>query len=184
MEDTQIIDLFWKREERAVTELSDKYSGYCYKIAWNLLENHEDSEECLSSTWYAAWNAMPPHRPSVLSAFLGRITRRQAIDLFRKKRAARRPDAHIADLCDELEELNGVYSVDEEIARKELMQVIEQFLKKLSETDRDIFIRRYWYLDPVREIAKRHKVSEGCIKTNLCRNRKKLQRILQKEGFR
>lgn len=74
--------------------------------------------------------------------------------------------------------------MEEEIARKELMQVIEQFLEKLSETDRDIFIRRYWYLDPIREIAKRHKVSEGCIKTNLCRNRKKLQRILQKEGFR
>ena len=83
-----------------------------------------------------------------------------------------------------MQQLNGVYSVEEEIARKELMQVIEQFLKKLSETDRDIFIRRYWYLDPIREIAKRHKVSEGCIKTNLCRNRKKLQRILQKEGFR
>ena len=104
MEDTQIIDLFWKREERAVTELSNKYSGYCYKIAWNLLENHEDSEECLSSTWYAAWKTIPPHRPSVLSAFVGRITRRQAIDLFRKKRAVRRPDTHIADLCDEMEE--------------------------------------------------------------------------------
>ena len=80
MEDTEIIDLFWKRDETAIQELSSKYSGYCYKIAWNLLENHEDTQECLNDTWFAAWKRMPPHRPLVLSAFVGRIARGFAID--------------------------------------------------------------------------------------------------------
>lgn len=92
MKDTEIIDLFWKRDESAIQELKNKYFGYCYKIAWNLLENHEDTEECLNDTWFAAWRRMPPHRPTVLSAFVGKITRGFAIDSFRKKHAAKRGD--------------------------------------------------------------------------------------------
>ena len=84
MEDKEIIDLFCRREEAAIQALSGKYFGYCYKIAWNLLENREDAEECLNDTWYAAWRRMPPHRPNVLSAFVGKITREFAIDSFRK----------------------------------------------------------------------------------------------------
>lgn len=181
MEDTDIIDLFWKRDEAAIRELSSKYFGYCYKIAWNLLENREDTEECLNDTWFAAWKYMPPHKPTVLSAFVGRITRGLAIDSFRKKRAAKRMDQHLEDVCSEMDELSFSYTVDERIAELELVRTIERFLRKLSEADRDIFIRRYWYLDSVKEIAKRHGVSEGCIKTNLCRNRKKLYRILSRE---
>lgn len=181
MEDAEIIDLFWRREENAVTELSNKYSGYCYKIAWNLLENHEDAEECLNDTWFAAWTYMPPKRPAVLSAFVGKITRGFAIDSFRKKRAAKRPDSHRADLCGEMDELNFTYTVEDQMAEKELVRTIEDFLRKLSAADRDIFIRRYWYLDPIRDIAKRHGVTEGCVKTNLCRNRKKLYRLLRQE---
>ncbi len=181
MEDTEIIDLFWKRDEMAVKELSGKYSGYCYKIAWNLLENHEDTEECLNDTWFAAWTYMPPHRPTALSVFVGKITRGLAIDCFRKKRAAKRIDHHMTDVCDEMDEMNFSYTVDERIAEKELVRTIDQFLWKLSKADRDIFIRRYWYLDSIKEIAKRHGVSEGCIKTNLCRNRKKLYRVLKRE---
>lgn len=183
MEDTAIIELFWKRDETAIQELKSKYTGYCYKIAWNLLENHEDTEECLNDTWLAAWRYMPPKRPSVLSAFVGKITRGLAIDCFRKKCAAKRADTHIQDVCGEMDELNFSYTVDEKIAEKELVKTIEKFLRKLSEADRDIFIRRYWYLDSIKAIANRHGVSEGCIKTNLCRNRKKLYRILKKEAM-
>lgn len=181
MEDTAIIDLFWERRESAIEELSGKYSGYCYKIAWNLLMNHEDSEECLNDTWLSAWNYMPPKRPSCLAVFVGRITRGLAIDCFRKKHAAKRPDAHRADVCSEMDELSLSYTIEEQMAEKKLLEEIEKFLWKLPKADRDIFIRRYWYLDPICEIAKRHKVSAGCIKTNLCRNRKKLFRILEQE---
>ena len=161
MEDIKIIELFFNRDETAIQELSNKYSGYCYKIVWNLLNNHEDVEECLNDTWLAAWEYIPPRRPSVLSAYVGKIARGFAIDCFRKKQAAKR--------------------MDEKIAEKELIKIIENFLRKLSDSDRDIFIRRYWYLDSIKDIAKRHGVSQGCIKTNLCRNRKKLYRILKRE---
>ncbi|MDO5344755.1 MAG: sigma-70 family RNA polymerase sigma factor [Lachnospiraceae bacterium] len=181
MEDASIIELFWKRDETAIQELSSKYTGYCYKIAWNLLQNHEDAEECLNDTWFAAWGYMPPQRPSVLSVFVGRITRGLAIDRFRKKHAAKRADGHMEDVCGEMDEISFSYTLDEQMAEKELINVIEAFLRKLSDADRDIFIRRYWYLDTIKEIAKRHGVSEGCIKTNLCRNRKKLCRILKRE---
>lgn len=181
MKDTEIIDLFWKRDESAIQELKDKYSGYCYKIAWNLLGNREDTEECLNDTWFAAWRRMPPHRPAVLPAFVGKITRGLAIDSFRKRQAAKRGTPHRDDVCGETEGLNFSYTVDEQMAEKELVKVIEEFLLKLREADRDIFIRRYWYLDSIKEIAKRHGVTEGCVKTNLCRNRKKLYRLLKQE---
>lgn len=183
MEDTEIIDMFWERDETAVRELRSKYYGYCYKIAWNLLENHEDAEECLNDTWFAAWKRMPPHRPNVLPAFVGKITRGFAIDLFRKKHAARRAEQHRKDVCSEMEELSFSYTVDDQMAEKELLSVIEDFLGKLRETDRDIFIRRYWYLDSMKQIAKRHGVTEGCIKTNLHRNRRKLYRMLEQEAL-
>ena len=177
MKDTEIIDLFWERDESAIQELRSKYFGYCYKIAWNLLENREDTEECLNDTGFAAWRQMPPHRPDVLSAFVGKITRGFAIDSFRKRQAAKRGVPHGDDVCGETEGLNFSYMVDEQMAEKELVRVIEVFLLKLREADRDIFIRRYWYLDSIKEIAKRHGVTEGCVKTNLCRNRKKLYQI-------
>lgn len=183
MEDRAIIDLFWQRDERGIRELSSKYKAYCYKIAWNLLEDREDTEECLNDTWYAAWRHMPPKRPRVLQIFVGKITRGLAIDLFRKRTAAKRMDSHMADVCSEMEELSFSYAVDERMAEKELIKVIEEFLRRLPEADRDIFIRRYWYLDSIGEIAVRHRVSAGCIKTNLCRNRKKLYGVLKKEAM-
>ena len=99
MEDIKIIELFFNRDETAIQELSNKYSGYCYKIVWNLLNNHEDVEECLNDTWLAAWEYIPPRRPSVLSAYVGKIARGFAIDCFRKKQAAKRMDGHVADVC-------------------------------------------------------------------------------------
>ena len=97
MEDIKIIELFFNRDETAIQELSNKYSGYCYKIVWNLLNNHEDVEECLNDTWLAAWEYIPPRRPSVLSAYVGKIARGFAIDCFRKKQAAKRMDGHVAE---------------------------------------------------------------------------------------
>ncbi len=118
MEDTEIIDLFWERKESAIQELSCKYSGYCYKIARNLLESHEDSEECLNDTWLSAWNYMPPKRPSRLAVFVGRITRGLAIDCFRKKHAAKRPDACRTDVCLEMDELSLSYTIEDQMAEQ------------------------------------------------------------------
>lgn len=182
MEDTEIIDLFWQRSEQAIAELSGKYSGYCFKIAWNLLENREDVEECLNDTWFAAWSHIPPQRPSALSAFVGKITRGLAIDCFRRKHAAKRMDSHMADVWGEMDELSFSYTLDEQMAERNLMETINAFLGNLSPKDRDIFVRRYWYFDSVKEIAKRHGTTGSAIKMNLHRNRKKLLKELRKEA--
>lgn len=184
MDDTQIIDLFFDRDEKAIQELGEKYGAYCYKIAWNVLNNKEDSEECVNDTWLSAWTYIPPKRPAVLSSFVGKITRGLAIDCLRKKYAAKRMDLHTVSIEREVEEIDGLIrdTVHDAAAEKELVQTINQFLQKLPGADRDIFLRRYWYLDAERDIAKRHGKSVNAIKMNLYRSRKKLYKVLKAEG--
>lgn len=186
MDDTQIIELFWNRDELALKEVGKKYTNFCFSIAWKILQNNEDSEECVNDTWLAAWKYIPPKKPSVLSCFLGKITRGFAIDNLRKKYAMKRVDLHMSNtIIDETKDLNRQlsYSLDEQLSEKELLQLINTFLKTLKETDRDIFIRRYWHLDSIADISKRHGKSKASIKSNLFRTRKKLKQILQEEGY-
>ena len=184
MNDDEIINLFLKRDENGIIELSTKYHPYCYKIAWNLLANREDAEECLNDTWFSVWSQIPPTHPPVLAHFCGRITRNLSIDRLRKKFAGKRPDVHMADVMDEMEQPNVTYTVEEQLAEKELMETINRFLEEMSPKDRNIFVRRYWFLDPVSAISKRHHMSAGSVKMNLYRNRKKLLKLLEKEGGR
>lgn len=184
MEDIQIIEMFFRREETAIRELSAKYQPYCYKIAWNILNNKEDSEECVNDTWFSVWSAIPPSRPSVLSAFLAKITRGHAIDCLRKKHAAKRMDTHITYIEQETEIIDKLisHSLDDAMAEKELIRIINRFLKNLPEADRDIFLRRYWYMDKAEDIARRHGKTVNGIKMNLYRSRKKLYKLLRAEG--
>ena len=184
MKDDEIIDLFWARDENAIRELSAKYHPYCYKIAWNLLANREDTEECLNDTWFLTWSRIPPVHPPVLAHFCGRITRNLCIDRLRKRFAGKRPDVHIADVLGEMDQLNVTYTMDDQMAEKELLQVINDFLGKMKAEDRDIFVRRYWFLDSIADISQRHHMSVGSVKMNLYRNRKKLLKVLEKEGGR
>ena len=189
MEDTQIIELFWKKDEVALKEVDKKYNHFCFGIAWKILTNKEDSEECVNDTWLKAWNCIPPTKPAILSTFLGRITRNFAIDNLRKKYAAKRLDLHmdnsISEITQEVEVLNrqAVYCLDEQMEEKELIRSINNFLSRLSRKDRDIFMRRYWHMDSISDIANRHKESQSSIKSNLFRTRKKLRKILEKEGY-
>ena len=128
MKDDEIIDLFLARDENAIRELSAKYHPYCYKIAWNLLANREDTEECLNDTWFLTWSRIPPVHPPVLAHFCGRITRNLCIDRLRKRFAGKRPDVHIADVLGEMDQLNVTYTMDDQMAEKELLQVINDFL--------------------------------------------------------
>ena len=121
MKDNEIISLFEIRDEHAIEALSDKYHPYCYKIAWNLLTNKEDSEECLNDTWFSVWSLIPPKKPSVLSYFCGRITRNLSIDCLRKKYADRRPDLHMADVLGEMDQLSVTYTIEDQLAEKELL---------------------------------------------------------------
>ena len=182
MEDTYIIDLFWSRDETAIQLVDKKYNSTCYSIAWKILMNREDSEECVNDTWFAAWRYIPPKRPPRLVAFLGKITRGFAIDMLRKKHAAKRIDMHIAGITEDVESLNIaiMHNLDEHMEEKELIEIINRFLGSLS--DRDIFVQRYWVMESIKNIAARHKMSEGAIKQNLLRNKRKLKKALEKEG--
>lgn len=184
MEDAKIIELFWQRSEEAIRAADEKYGRLCYRIAYRILSNREDCEECVNDTWMAAWHYMPPKKPAVLSAFLGKITRGLAIDSLRKKHAGKRPDMHMAELTDELQDLNQSIEgmLDTGIRRQELTETLNQFLRELPEQKRNIFIQRYWGMMPVREIAARNHMSENAVKQALFRSRNALRDRLRREG--
>lgn len=184
MDDKEIIMLFQNRDETAIRELSSKYDLHCSKIAWNILENREDVEECVNDTWFSVWTCIPPQVPKVLSAFCGKIVKGIAIDKLRKRCAGKRADTHMADIAAETISLDRAADFAEDVVREgEILQVINEFLWKFDPEKRDIFIRRYWYLDSMEEIAVRHGKSVGSIKTALHRMRKKLEKNLKERRF-
>ena len=184
MEDSRIIELYWTRSEQAISESASKYGGYCRSIAYNILRNAEDAEESVSDTWLDAWNAMPPHRPNVLSAFLGKITRRVSIDRWRAKNAEKRGGTELTLALTELEEcVAGTGDVEDEVVQGELEKVFHAFLAELPVTERRVFLCRYWYLESIRTISGRFGFSESKVTSMLRRTRLKLRARLTKEGF-
>ena len=184
MEDARIIDLYWQRDESAISETAAKYGKYLHSISYGILRNEEDAEECVSDTYAGAWQAMPPHRPSVLSAFLGKITRRISISLWRKRSAEKRGGGETALALDELEEcVSGEGDAESEAERRELREKLNAFLRALPPTERQVFLRRYWFMDPVADIAGRFACSESRIRSMLYRTRKKLRAMLEEEGY-
>lgn len=137
MEDKEIVSLYFARDERAVQATEEKYHGFCHKIAWNILRDKEDSEECVNDTWFSVWNSIPPQKPERLDAFCGKITRNHAIDCLRRRFSVRRMDAHIADIEGELKELGGVPDTAEEtVLHRELAEQIDRFLLDLPQQER------------------------------------------------
>lgn len=184
MDDTQIVELYWARKESAIEETATKYGSYCRSIAQNILNNQDDAEECVNDTWLDAWNSMPPHRPSVLSTFLGKLTRRISIDKWRRTTAKKRGDGQLPLVLAELEDcISDGKSIEEETERKLLTETIASFVKSLPETEQKIFLCRYWYMDSVSAIATRFRFSESKVKSMLYRTRKKLRVRLEKEGL-
>jgi len=184
MEDHQIVDLYWQRNENAIAETAAKYGNYLYGISNHILQNAEDAEECVNDTYNDAWQSMPPHRPSILSTFLGKITRRISIDLWRKHSAEKRGGGVIPLALDELEEcVSGTGDVEGEVERLELQKMLNDFLLALPQTERVVFMRRYWYMDSVSDIAGRFACSESKVKSMLYRTRNRLRAMLEKEGY-
>lgn len=184
MEDREIVDLYWQRSERAISETEHKYGRYCRTIACNICGTDEDAEECVNDTWLRAWNRMPSERPTALSAFLGCITRNLAINTIRAKSRLKRGGGEAALALDELAEcVSDGRSPEEMIEEKELEAAIGAFAAALPETERTIFVLRYYYLAPVAEIAERLCCGQGKVKSSLFRTRKKLRDMLTKEGL-
>lgn len=181
MDDLQIVELFWQRSEKAITESQQKYYGYCSTIAYNILHSPEDTEECVNDTWIKAWNTIPPSRPHRLSVFLGKIIRNIALDRYRKNKTLKRGKGQAAICLDELAECiaDGKNFADDLVVK----DTLNYFLQSLNSKKRHIFMLRYWYLFSIKDIAKYCSMSEGAVKMSLQRTRIVLKEFLEKEGI-
>ena len=184
MNDKQIVDLYWERSESALSETANKYGRYCHFIAFNILHNNEDSEECVNDTYLRAWNSMPPHRPNMLSTFLGKITRNLSLNRYEQYTAEKRGFGQTALVLDELENcIPATADVEQIIDETALVEVLNYFLASLPKETQKVFMRRYWYLSPIKEIADEYGISESKVKMMLLRQRNNLKMLLEKEGI-
>lgn len=184
MTDEKIVERYWSRDQSAVAQTQEKYEHYLTKIAYNILGDMEDSLESVNDTYLRAWNAIPPHRPAVLSAFLAKIARRAAIDMLRRRNRNKRIPAEYTCSLTELEEvLTTGDSVEQNMDAELLGKCISAYLRTLPQETRAVFIGRYYYCDSVKDVAGYYGMSEAKAKTLLYRTRCGLKEHLEKEGF-
>lgn len=184
MSDQKIIELFWSRDERAISFTDAKYRAYLFTIAHNIIYDAYDCDECLSDTYLRAWNKIPPARPNVFSSFLAKITRGLALDKFRKNTAEKRIPSELVVSLSELDECITVSeNADEKLEAEELSRILNEFINSLSSSDEYIFVCRYYYADKIALIARGLGLSENTILRRLSRMRATLKRKLESGGF-
>lgn len=184
MDDRQIIALYNERSEAALSETAKKYGRYCRSIAYNILSNEEDCEECVNDTWLKAWEAIPPQCPDSLPAFLGRITRNLALNRYKHNTREKRGGGQTPLVLEELADcIPGGSNAETAAEEALLVDVLNRFLEGLPVQKRKIFLRRYWYMSSVKEIAADFGLSESNVKMTLLRTRSKLKQTLEKEGI-
>ncbi len=184
MEDAQIVDLYWQRSGEAIPVTAERYGNYCAAVARNILADDRDAEECVNDTWLAAWNSMPDNRPAALPPYLGKISRNLALDRLAARRAAKRGSGETPAVLEDLAEcLPGGEDPESAAEVKELADRINRFLRTLPETERLIFVSRYWYMAPIEETAERFGFTRVKTAAMLHRTRKKLHTQLKKEGW-
>lgn len=184
MQDEEIVELYWQREEAAIHETEKKYGRYLTKIAYNILSDWEDSQESVSDTYLKAWNTIPPQRPGFLAAYLGKLTRRAAIDIYRKRNSAKRKQSEYAlSLCELEDCISGGNATEQEVDLHLLSQAINDYLKTLPAEVRDVFVGRYYYADSIHKVASYYNMSEAKVKSILYRTRIRLKEYLEEEGF-
>lgn len=185
MDDSEIIDLFWQRQETAIREVEIKYSKYCSFISRNILDNDEDVEECVSDTYFKAWNAIPPTHPDNLAIFLGTITRRLSLNRYKKNKAEKRGGGRIDRVLSELDEVifDEKSSIDVYMDTKIITTTLNFFLENLPEKQRNVFVRRYWHFRSIEEIAIDYGLSVSNVKQILFRTRNMLKIKLEEEGI-
>lgn len=184
MDDKDIIELFWRRDQRAVAEASGKYGGSCRAVAGRILPTPEDAEECVNDALYRAWQSIPPQRPDSLAAFLRRLTRNLALDCWRQSTAQKRGGGQVTLALSELEEcVPAPDRVEDELDARLLAECIGRFVRSLPDAQRRVFLRRYWYLCPVKEVAAQGGMSVSKTVSMLYRLRKSLKKFLEEEGI-
>lgn len=183
LEDCQIIDLYWQRNEAAIAETDTKYGGFCRRVSTNILRNPWDSEECVSDAYTRCWNTMPPQRPMSLRAYLGAILRNLSISRYRAEHAQKRFGG--AEVL--LSELGDCVPAPENVQRTveagELAELIAGWLRGLEREERVLFVRRYWNGDSVKMLAGELGVRPNALTKRLLRLRENLRRALEQEGI-
>lgn len=184
MEDREIVDLYWERSETAIIETESKYGNYCRYIAYQILRNNEDANECANDTYLKTWNTIPHNRPNSLKAYVGKISNRLALDRYNEQHAKKRGDGQLPLIFEELseciEDQDGGYTTCDNLA---LREVLNKFLWSLPKRTRNIFVRRYWYASSIEEIAADYSMKNSTVSMLMLRTRKKLKDFLRKEGF-
>lgn len=184
MDDKAIVELYWQRSDRAIEESAAKYGGYCRSIAYNILKDPDDSEECVNDTYMSAWCSMPQNRPERLSSYLAKICRNHALSRLDARRRQKRGGGELPLALEELSEcLPDRQDVQRRVEEKELMLAVNLFLERLPETERKVFLCRYFFMAAVEDIAKRFGFSRSKTASMLHRTRLKLQRFLHEEGL-
>lgn len=184
MNDNEILGLFLDRSETAISEIEKKYGKMLFYISFQILRNEQDSEECVNDTYLAMWQTIPPNCPENLKVYSGRVVRNISINRWRKNSAQKRC-ADTMLLLSELDDCipNSIDEIQNEIAYRELVHLLNEYVSDLNDTKQVLFVRRYWYAEPVPVIAKRYGVSENYISLTLFRVRKGLKKFLEKKGF-
>lgn len=183
MEDSAIIALYFERNENAIRETNKKYGAFCLKVAFNILSVNEDAEECVNDTYMKVWSLIPPERPKNFMAWLGKIVRNTALNIYTKLHSQKRFSG-MELMLDELSEcIPSTISLEKQFEDKEITTVINAWLKSVSEEERYLFVRRYWYGSSVNELAKQQKVSPHTMTQRLYRIRAKLNNYFEKEGM-
>lgn len=183
MEDSRIIELFFSRSEQAVVELSYKYGAICRRIAFNILSNLEDAEECVNDTFLGVWSSIPPQKPNPLSTYVCKITRNIALKRYRYNTAKRRNSFYDISLSELEECIPSVAQNAVSCTEEELTEVIENFLASLDKRSRILFVKRYWYAESVKIIAEEFDMTENHVAVKLLRIRGKLKTYLEKKGI-
>lgn len=185
MEDKEIINLYLSRNESAITVTMNKYEKYCYSIAYSILNNQEDSEECVNDTWMKVWKAIPPQIPNCFRAFIGKITRNLSFDKYKKENAKKRGGSELSLVLEELEEClpDKDNNVEETIIENELQHLINRFVEDLQLKYRNIFVRRYFFVNSIEEISIMYGVSKNNVMVILSRIRAQLKDYLWKEYY-
>lgn len=184
MQDDQILELYINRDERAVAETDLKYGLYCMQVADSILQDQQDSEETVNDTWLRAWNSIPPHSPQILKLFLAKITRNLAFSRYRARTAQKRGGGQIEQALEELSDcVSACDDPESAFEVRELTASIQRLLETISTRDRNVFIRRYFFVESTEDIARRYGLKESNVHMILTRTRKKLKTHLLKEGY-
>ena len=175
-DDKELIDLFLARDETAIIKCENLYKPYCWKIAYNILNNKEDTEECLNSTWLKVWNSIPPVIPYSFQCYISTIVRNLALNMYKYLHREKRDNDEIVLILDELEQCTASsVNVEDEYIRKEIINAVNSFVTSLQQPERSLFIRRYFFVDSTKKLAQDYKMTENHINVLLYRTRKKLK---------